>query len=220
MTKERYSLNTPIKLCGEPIHNLIDILHWSIENLVFFKWTFFKNRPRANFILIKSILTVIILSIIIFLITEAFNKLGIRTNNEKNFLLFLEKNLYNLLITFLGAISIIYWQTATIFQKKWLYCNELYNKILALDGNDIYHHDLLCNALAIDLLTLDLWAHRSFRDFFRDELNNAISNYKSEYILDKTIEKINNGYLNERDAFDILESHQRKLLEREKTKLQ
>lgn len=211
--KYQMNLNSPIQLCGEPIHNPIDFLHWAIENLILFKWTFFKNRPRVNFILIKSILTVTTVSFIIFLITIIFNKSGCITNKEKYLFSFLGNNLNSLLITFFSATSIIYWQTTAIFQKKWLYCNELYNTILSLNEQDHYKRNILSNALSIDLLTLDLWAHRSFQDFFRDELNIAIKNIysNSNPMLNTVIEKVNKGYFNENDILKILEMHQIKL---------
>lgn len=49
-------LKEPVKLAGESIKE--GVVHWLIENFILFRLQCFKNNPRSNYLLIKSIGTI------------------------------------------------------------------------------------------------------------------------------------------------------------------
>ena len=71
----------------------------------------------------------------------------------------------------------------------------------------------LKNALAMDLIVLDMWAHRSFKELFRDELEIAIESTSiSELKKNEAIIKANLHKLTESEALEILQKYQHHLL--------
>lgn len=190
--------------------------HWIIE-IVLGKFQYFKNHPRANFLLLKSIWTVLIVYILaVFLFYIVYRVF----EPSKGINAYINENFYHSIIAsitgLLTAISVIYWQSAKIFYQKWHYCSNLYNKIISTDHKN--HKEIyrtLSNALAIDLILLDLWAHRAFKEVFRDELKNAINNYDRLEIRNSIFNKVNNNQLSENEALHILQAYQYKILENE-----
>ncbi len=100
-----------------------------------------------------------------------------------------------------------------LVHKKWEYCANLYNK--TLESRCRESRAMPLNALAIDILTLDLWATRSFKALFYDELTLSIECLygKSDPSYGKEIRrKAKMGELSEEDALVLLERRQNKLL--------
>lgn len=207
-------LKMPIQLIGESIKDA-GILHWFIERFILFRLQYFKNNPRSNYLLIKAVGTILVIFFLaIFLSLAIYHALPVSVRPEVDICQYLKGNFYKILTGLIGAISLVYWQTAKMFQKKWLYCSELYNKIISINPKEsekIYR--ILSNALTIDLVILDLWAHRSFQELFRDELISALkeNHQTSEY--ESNLIKINNGKFSEKDALEVLQKHQYNLLD-------
>ena len=44
-----YKMN--IKMRETSVQNIQDFINWFIEYFLFYRWIFFKNRPRVNFLL-------------------------------------------------------------------------------------------------------------------------------------------------------------------------
>lgn len=200
-------IKIPIKLVSEPISN--GFWHWVIENIILCRWQSFKNDPRSNYLVIKSGFTVIIIFGLIYILGVILYHI-IPISFETSMNGYIKNNLNKIIIGFFGSTSLVYWQTAKMYQKKWLYCSELYNKIICLDPNEkegVYR--VLSNALAIDLVILDLWAHRSFKELFRDELKLAID--KEGDLKNYYLSKMIDGKLSESEAMAILQKHQYKL---------
>lgn len=75
----------------------------------------------------------------------------------------------------LGGVSVLYWNLSGIFNRQWQYCCDLYLKVL--QEKDHVRQAALRATLAEDLVVLDLWAHRSFAELFKDELERAIKEH-------------------------------------------
>ncbi len=116
----------------------------------------------------------------------------------------------------MGAMSLVYWNSSSLFNRKWTYCCDLYNEMLKLErgsqSNELRYKKLK-NALAMDLIVLDMWAHRSFKELFRDELEIAIESTSiSELKKNEAIIKANLHKLTESEALEILQKYQHHLL--------
>lgn len=106
----------------------------------------------------------------------------------------------------MGVMSVVYWNLWKDYHSKWMYCCDVFNEILKADESK---SNKLRRGLAVDLLVLDLWSHRSFREFFRDCLGEAIDLYVQEPDKDEIVLKFNNGEAAEGEAMIILEHYQR-----------
>lgn len=203
-----------IKLKGEKIEwrSIWSIFHFLIEKIILFKWQYFKNNPRANFLIIKSGLSTFFIFILILISSFLPNYI-----NDSSYKKFLEMilnpmNTIEFFGGFFGSLSIIYWNSSRLYHKKWRYCCDLYNKIIEMD-HELLQREILINALAIDILAVDLWAHHSFKEVFADEIVESIkeSNY-CESEKENLHEKSRRGLLNEIEARNLLRSRQNALL--------
>jgi len=61
-------------------------------------------------------------------------------------------------LTYFSTVSVLWWHTTGVIREQWSHANSVYNEMLK--SSDA--HNLIAVSLAIDLLILDLWAHRSF----------------------------------------------------------
>ncbi|MGE4131887.1 MAG: hypothetical protein AB7F86_09625 [Bdellovibrionales bacterium] len=111
-----------------------------------------------------------------------------------------------------GAASVAFWKMSDLYRQQWHYCCDIYIKSLALKPG--HEQNLLMSALAIDLVVVDLWAHRSFRDFFREELWEALCwYYKDEPTrFEDDIKAICEKKYEEDRAHEILERYHTHLL--------
>ncbi len=135
---------------------------------------------------------------------------------QEQFICYINKNFYHaitaLITGFFTAISIVYWQASKIYHQKWRYCSDLYNKIISINPYEQEKYRILSNALAIDLVLLDLWSHRSFKELFRDELETAIKHYKCNSPHPSLSDKVNKRQLSEKEALEILQANQDRLM--------
>jgi hypothetical protein len=175
------------------------------------------HKPGGNFLLLRSAYTTTILTVLGLLAGLAFGVVLLRFGSDPNKSILdhlqsvFTSNEIKAVFAFLGAISLSYWNMSNIFNRQWTYCADLYNKILQ-EGDDDARQSLKVS-LAIDLLILDLWAHRSFRELFRDELFLAIDSHYSDSGNRKDLHrKANAGDLTENEANNLLEDRLRKLL--------
>ena len=185
-----------IYLKGEPFCE--SSLNYIVEKFLLWRWSYFKNSGRETMLVLRAFISLILPFLLFFFIFEC--------NYESS-----EIYLYAI-----SGFSILYWNMNRINYKRWEYCANLYNRILEI--NCEIHRQTMINALAIDLVTIDLWANRSFKEFFYDELMAAINTkYKSsgERVRDEK-EIAKKGKLTETEALEILEYRQEKLLEKRK----
>lgn len=212
----------PVKLASEQRENSpLSILNWTLEFLMF-KHQWLKNSPRGNYLVIRAVwfsvvipafllICFLVLAYLVnvvqgkFILLETFSDFF--TNpNPLNYLNL--SGFKKIGLPFLATVSIVYWKLWHDYHSKWTYCCGLFNDILKNSDKSAVAEKLR-RALAIDLLVLDLWAHRSFAEFFRDCLSEAIIHYYKENALPLEIKNINAGKLTECQALKILESYQR-----------
>lgn len=217
-----FKITCPVSLASEKHDSL---WHWFIERYVFFRDQRFKNDPRANYLLpitLKSFLAITIIGTVavgFFVATYGAARFGIISLRDlfpgHESLTF--SNVMKFTMPTIAGLSVAYWNVSTMYNRKWNYCADLYNKMLATE--DATARAQLRNALAIDLLVLDLWAHRSFRELFRDELESSLyATYKDQSIIDGKITDISEGKMCEKIAHELLE-HRNAMLSIERQKI-
>lgn len=217
------NLKFPIQLKREEIKDVKALINCLIE-IALCKHQYIKNHPRGNYLVWKTVWFCILLPLFLYLtflllalalnITEQEAQFCSNLTGIKNQfpLLFNFKNYVNqhsfkiYLMPLLGIMSVVYWNLWKDYHSKWTYCCNVFNQILTLENEKA---DKLRRALAIDLLILDLWAHRSFSEFFKDSLLEALNEMKDDE-KEFFIKKINDGEVAECEALRILESYQRK----------
>lgn len=193
-----------------------DRANWFVENLVLFRWQSYKNYPRLNFLLFKATATVVASFFYISVLAGGLFYVFAPIFGVDHFVQMghwgraVIDHLPGVVTGFLGALSLVYWKTAELTHKKWEYCCNLYNHAIVADGKN---HDLLVNALAIDLLIVDLWAHRSFRELFSEELQSAmLDGINDDLEKSELASRVTSGKLDENQAMHYLLAKQQKLL--------
>lgn len=210
--ESKVSLFDKIYLRTESIKGILSFLNFLCENLILFKFQFFKNYPRSNFIFIRSILMCCVLpiysSVIVFIIFY-FAYINSGTPLIESFLLFvayikicLLKNLDKVSIYLGATTSIIFWNMGRISFKKWNYCSTLQAKIKT------EYNEKLEVILALNILKLDLWAHPILRTEFASTLKKAIS-YETSSVQKRVliIRKYNEGKYHEDNAEEVLQNY-------------
>lgn len=196
-------------------------VHYVIEKFVLWRLQNWKNNPRVNALIWKAILSVFSMTVIGAVIAVslyvAFNLLGPKQTFELGEIVEKLSKVYlkswaKLGLVLSGSITVAYWNMSTMFNKKWSYCADLYNKILAVPKSNHEQRELLRNALAIDILTLDLWAHRSFSALFAEELLKAIDCANSESHASSQRGRAENGDFTESEALRVLEAKNHQLV--------
>ena len=190
--------------------------HKFLEHWILWKREKYKNKPRGNCLIIRSLFVVftifsimgpliILLNYLISFLPDKIFCINLFLDNSMSSIVPKEITTTNVIVSFFGAVSILYWNIMSLFNKKWAYCCELYNKIISKNRGKS-KQKLLENALAVDLLTLDLWAHRSFSKFFSKELTKSIKKKycKDEIMRNIIISKANEQRLTENEAWDLL----------------
>lgn len=152
-----------IKLAESKPKNLAAWLHLAIEYFLFFRWIVFKNRPRGNFLLIRSFLVVGFQGGLFFWLFGDLELvlLGIEVDS----------------VIALGvAVTIAFWNMSKSYQEKTRMCFAANREILSnyADG-ETQKAELLSTFFAINVLQMDFWAHQSFAWVFNNALEAAIS---------------------------------------------
>lgn len=209
------ALNSPVRLKEGRIENFSDFVNLMFEYGVFFKWIYFKNRPRGNLLFLRSALMVGTFSFVFFYFFYDFG-------------LVLEGIEIDPVIALAGAVIIGYWHMTSSFYKKCKSCNQIHLEILKAAGKgDHKTVDILTNSLAIELLTLDLWAHRKFRNLFAQSLNDSLEfatkhpkdiHWKAPKDLKAYQELVNKGGLQAKEARLLLDHRHKSLMASKKEK--
>lgn len=155
-------LNNRIYLSESKISNSYELFHKFFENLVFFRWIFFKNRPRTTFLLVRAAL-----------ITSMFFSLYYLSISNFKFLLLGVDIDPVLVFSFMGVLG--YWNMTQAFYQKNNYCSSLYNQVI--QEKALGHHQaskILAVNLSAQLLSMDLWSHRIYSRIFVKELQESI----------------------------------------------
>ena len=203
-------LNHPVRLSEGKIENFSDFLNLVLEYGLFFKWIYFKNRPRGNLLFLRSAMMVGTFSYAFFYFFYDFG-------------LVLEGIEIDPVIALAGAVIIGYWHMTGSFYKKTKSCHHLHTEMLKATGSGEEHTaEILSQALAIELLTLDLWAHRQYRKLFADVLTQSMKwayDHKWDGVrlerfehFDDYIDHVNRGKLQAKEARLLMDHYQEHLL--------
>lgn len=84
-------------------------------------------------------------------------------------------NFFQFIVFLLGGFSVTYWNLKTRMGEQWNYCADLYNRVF-LDGieDPPLRRAYKKISLAIDIIDLDLWSHKSFRKVVSHSLELAL----------------------------------------------
>ena len=200
-----------ILLSEGPIEGATDLVNFTLEYLIFFRWIYFKNRPRVNLLLVRTIMIIGLFAFAFFQVVSDFSLVLAGIEIDPVIALFI-------------AVVVGFWNTTNTFYNKASSCNEVYLSYLSAITEDNYRKIfVLRNALALQLLTLDLWAHRLYRSLFAADIEAAIKyafleKIPSDYIdtnqdMDDFIENtVNKGKLKLSQARWLLSNYQDALL--------
>lgn len=143
-------LNSRLYLKESLINKIHEVAHKLIENFAFFKWMFFKNRPRSSYLLVRSVLvnTLIFGTYYLIFSNIQFLLMGIEVDP---------------ILLFVTGVTLGYWNMSASFSSKSQYLSSLYNDIVKYKGGEHQYTAkmLSCNFVA-QLLTMDLWGHRLY----------------------------------------------------------
>lgn len=193
-------INSPLRLKESKISKPSDFIDWIIEYFLFFRWIYFKNRPRTNLLLIRTCMSISVGAVIYYLIFSSFNLLILGIDIEP-------------FLAVVIAISIGFWSTTNVFNQKNNFISNRYADILKALGNKNYETaELLANSLSMNLVAMDLWAHRSFMLVFESAIRRAIfyavNEKKTELSFEAYLEKLNSGKVRIDEALKLLQEYQ------------
>lgn len=174
-----------------------DLKLWSNEQdvikvvLKFLSWKipFFKNRKNDSYLIIRSFLITLVTLPLLIYFAYVLVLIVLKFHESQKFMLVdsIKYSLEDLLnyvlkhpkksVSFiLPTYSIVYWNFNQKFAGQWRYCADLYNKISFENIDKLSPRELLYqrSTLALDLLQLDLYAHKSFKKTFNDVLYMSI----------------------------------------------
>lgn len=154
-------LNYRIYLKESSLNNFYEVFHKFAENFIFFKWMFFKNRPRTTFLLLRaSLVNALVFGLYYALFSNIqFLLLGIELDP---------------ILFFATGCVIGYWNMSSSFAQKTNYLSQMYNDVI----KELGHHNhttskiLACN-FTTQLLTMDMWGHRLYSRLFIKTLSEA-----------------------------------------------
>ena len=194
----------PIHLSENKIRSVFDFVDRVLEYFVFFRWIYFKNRPRTNFFFVRSVAAVAAFGVIYYSIFSSLRLVLLGIDLDP-------------VIFFAIAISVAYWQMTNVYLNKKVACNTTHNQIIhAFGEGNVKTAKLLKNTLALNLLSEGLWAHRSYVYFFASALESALDYANSD---DKKIQEVLSGRLEIAEARKILLNYKAYLISVEEEEL-
>ncbi len=104
-----------------------------------------------------------------------------------------ESGPWKALLPLVSLFITVLWSLETVFGRKWSYCADLYNKILEKRTMDSRLAIEIEASLALDLLHLEVWSNDSFRKFFVQIIEQAISNIDNESLRLQYIQEWSSG---------------------------
>ena len=130
------------------------------------EWTGYYNKigakQRVIAALVQTIWSASILVLFIYILKDQSEKINI-------------VNACGLMAAIFGAA---FFREMKDIHNKWDYLAKTFNDIIKLNANDdrlkYSQRDHLAACLAHDILTMNMWAHRSFRSFFKEILLKAV----------------------------------------------
>lgn len=152
----------PIYFSQSKVKGFGELLHWTIENIFLFRFTFFKNRPRNSYLLIRA-----------FMVTGIIFGLYYSVFSSLDFLIFGVEVEPALL--FVAFSTVGYWNMYYSFQQKSAYVNGLYNEVIKeYASGSRKSANLMAVNFASQLMSMDMWSHRMYSEIFNQVLSDSI----------------------------------------------
>lgn len=171
-----------------------------------FSWFGYKSNPRVNLRFVSCVITslwgvaaaITVSSILSNYLYPSENNQSIGQNimasieplegrpqnntiNKLNTSPIVINHLTTLILSFLGFSSLLFWREKTSHYDKWKYLATLYNSYVTTpvtsDPSLQNNREILISSLALDLIDLDMWAHYSFRTFFKNILIKSMNKF-------------------------------------------
>lgn len=194
-------LNSRLYFKESSLSNVYELFHKFAENFLFFRWIFFKNRPRTTFLLVRSIL---VSSLVFGAYYSIFSSIDF-------FIMGIDVNPF---LLFTASFIVGYWHMSDKFGKKSLYLANLYNEVVRYKSKgDNKTANILALNFSTQLLTMDLWGHRLYSWLLSESLEQAASWHceKSGSSYEEFLDLANSGKLSVSHARNILISYMQKL---------
>ncbi len=197
-------IESPIFLSEGKVTSFSDLLNIFLEYCLFFRWIYFKNRPRGNLLFVRSMMAI---GVYFTTYTHFFGDwklmlLGIDIDPMLG----------------LGICAALgYWNMSHVFYRKSETAAEIYTQIMTAKGSGhFYTEQLLTNNLCLQLLTMDLWAHRLYDGLFAQHLEQAIQNTIPPERQNQLYDSIQKGQLQAKEAREILSNYRLLLWQKDK----
>lgn len=190
---------------GEWISNVLDVGLFLRLNE-----TGYKNHVRTNLRIFSSLWTTLILVSLIAGIFHAFTGIPIYTITYANGSVGYE-NFVAFLIFFFSIWTGLFWNERRIMNNKWQYLDGLYNDLLHVGkkGEEKYKRELLRISLALNILELEMWGHRSWGVFLRFVIFEAVENQiRGKHIKKHTKSRLINGNYSKNEVRNLLYQYQ------------
>lgn len=150
-----------------------------LDKFFFLKTEYFKNNTNGTSLFLRAIWSTFVLIILFVLIAKIFPGLcSIEILNGET----AYKGLRDYALA-IGLLFGLYWNARSVFTRKWDYSASLFNK-LCFDVPFVKYKDVSTkriavhfhqSTLAIDLLVLEIWSHKSFLYCFREALELSVA---------------------------------------------
>lgn len=121
-------------------------------------------------------------------------------------------------VSYFGMIGALFVKEKNSLNDKWKYLASVYNDVIKITPEDHKYNkrEILLTALAIDILDMEMWSHRSFRDIFRTQLETSIketveNSRSAQYMIDHLDTEI----ISRSVAYAYLITYQQKLFDNE-----
>jgi hypothetical protein len=121
-------------------------------------------------------------------------------------------------LVFVGTWLGLFWQEKRHLYSKWQYLAGLYNTVIQAghSGEKLYcTRDVARVALSVDILELEMWAHKSFREEFRSTLADAIekAHLAEPHVAEALNSKLTTNGIRKKVAAEYLASYQSDIFE-------
>ncbi len=143
-------LNHRLYFRESKLSSYYELFHKFAENFIFFRWMYFKNRPRTTFLMMRSVLVNSLAFSAYYYLFSHFDFLimGIEVDP---------------VLLYFGACTVGYWNMSWNFFQKCNYLSSMYNDIIKLcSKTQGLEAQMLRINFSMQLLTMDLWGHRLY----------------------------------------------------------
>lgn len=225
----------PLQLKGNPFRwpqSIAQFWQTFTEKLVLFNWSSSKNHNSSSQLMLRALLCCVasaiylfvLVGVFAFIVSQLYKVFGF-VDYANSITQFFDPTgvrwIEVLIIPGVITIGAVFWSFKSTYISKWTYCADLYNRILFDDllvDSKSKKAKLIRAAFVIDILTMELWAHRSFQNILQYVFGEIAEGYdtilefesiKSDIPQSKAdlLELLKAGSLREDVALEIVNRH-------------